>query len=173
MAAAGVSESDIKKAQEKVLGSEQQSGVEPPSGIQGKGTADQPYDQGNQPAQATGPGIEPPSGQQGKGTADEPYDQGNQPDQNEENSGMSIVDQLSRTKTKEEIASKKQRRKDSQAGIEQVKTNGTTAAPAPPATTITQEPPRGRDQTQSTTAASAPQEVDTTKLAPKRKPRPE
>lgn len=79
MAAGGVAESDIKKAQEKVLGSEQQPGVEPPSGIQGKGTADQPYDQGNQPDQATGPGIEPPSGQQGKGTADEPYDQGNQP----------------------------------------------------------------------------------------------
>jgi len=83
MAAAGVKETDVKKAQEKVLGSEQEPepgvGVEPPSGIQGKGTADKPYDQGNQPDQATGPGIEPPSGQQGKGTVDEPYDQGNQP----------------------------------------------------------------------------------------------
>jgi len=78
MATAGVAESDLKKAQSNVLGSER-SGVEPPSGIQGRGTADEPYDQGNQPAQATGPGVEPPSGQQGKGTIDQPYDQGNQP----------------------------------------------------------------------------------------------
>lgn len=78
MATGGVAEADLKKAQSNVLGSEQ-SGVEPPSGIQGRGTADEPYDQGNQPAQATGPGVEPPSGQQGKGTIDQPYDQGNQP----------------------------------------------------------------------------------------------
>lgn len=89
-------------------------------------------------------------------------------DQNAENAPVSIVDQLSRTKTKDEIASKKQRRKESQAGIEQVKTNGTKPAPAPPAPAITQEPPRGRNQAQATTAASAPRDVDTTKLAPKR-----
>lgn len=55
------------------------SGTEPPAGIQGAGTIDQPYDQGNQPEQAAGPGIEPPAGQTGKGTPDQPYDQGNQP----------------------------------------------------------------------------------------------
>lgn len=55
------------------------SGQEPPSGIQGKGTQNEPYDQGNQPEQAAGPGIEPPSGQTGPGTATKPYDQGNQP----------------------------------------------------------------------------------------------
>lgn len=55
------------------------SGQEPPSGIQGKGTQDQPFDQGNQDEQAAGPGIEPPSGKQGPGTADKPYDGGNQP----------------------------------------------------------------------------------------------
>ncbi|KAK5075801.1 hypothetical protein LTR70_009998 [Exophiala xenobiotica] len=169
MATGGVAEADLKKAQSNV----EQSGVEPPSGIQGRGTADEPYDQGNQPAQATGPGVEPPSGQQGKGTIDQPYDQGNQPDQNAENAPMSIVDQLSRTRTKDEIACKNQRRKASQAGIEQVKTNGTTAPPPqpPPPTTITTEPPRGRDESRSTTAASAPKDVDTTKLAPKRESR--
>jgi len=86
---------------------------------------------------------------------------------------MSIVDQLSRTKTKDEIASKKQRRKESQAGIEHVKANGTTTttAPAPPPqappSTTTTQAPRGRDRAQSTTVASAPKDVDTTKLAPK------
>lgn len=52
---------------------------EPPSGFQGKGTQDEPFDQGNQAEQAAGPGIEPPSGKQGPGTAEKPYDQGNQP----------------------------------------------------------------------------------------------
>lgn len=52
---------------------------EPISGVTGKGTQDQPYDQGNQAEQAAGPGIEPPSGKQGKGTADKPFDGGNQP----------------------------------------------------------------------------------------------
>ncbi|ETN42219.1 uncharacterized protein HMPREF1541_04160 [Cyphellophora europaea CBS 101466] len=60
----------------------QQSGAEPPSGIQGKGTVNEPFDQGNAPenlagntpAQST---EEPISGAQGKGTVDEPYDQGN------------------------------------------------------------------------------------------------
>jgi len=95
-------------------------------------------------------------------------------DQNDENAPMSIVDQLSRTRTKEEIASKNQRRKASQAGIEQVKTNGTTAPPPqphpqpPPTTTITTEPPRGRNESHSTTTSSAPKDVDTAKLAPKR-----
>lgn len=77
-----VNTSDVSKAQEKVLGSPQEPisiYEEPVSGVQGAGTADQPYDQGNQPEQAAGPGIEPPSGQTGKGTATEPYDQGNQP----------------------------------------------------------------------------------------------
>ena len=83
-----VTTQDIKKAQDKVgeavlstVRSENQtsSGEEPPSGFQGKGTADEPYDQGNQPEQATGPGSEPASGQQGAGTVDQPYDQGNQP----------------------------------------------------------------------------------------------
>lgn len=59
-------------------------GEEPPSGFQGKGTVDSPYDQGNAPepttsktAGAEGTGTEPVSGEQGKGTVDEPYDQGN------------------------------------------------------------------------------------------------
>ena len=83
-----VAGADIKKAQEKVgdaisstVRSQDQpsSGEEPPSGFQGKGTVDEPYDQGNQPEQATGPGTEPPAGQQGAGTVDKPFDQGNQP----------------------------------------------------------------------------------------------
>ena len=59
------------------------SGVEPPSGIEGKGTANEPYDQGNAPESVAGAGSapdqsqEPVSGAQGKGTVDEPYDQGN------------------------------------------------------------------------------------------------
>lgn len=60
------------------------AGEEPPSGIQGKGTANQPYDQGNAPEQTPaetagteGTGTEPLSGAQGKGTVDEPYDKGN------------------------------------------------------------------------------------------------
>jgi hypothetical protein len=60
---------------------------EPPSGVQGKGTAEEPYDQGNAPEQigsksstaATNGAVgeEPVSGVKGKGTADQPYDQGN------------------------------------------------------------------------------------------------
>ncbi|EME47544.1 hypothetical protein DOTSEDRAFT_69482 [Dothistroma septosporum NZE10] len=77
-----------------------ESGQEPVSGSQGQGTADAPYDQGNQednadlagkPAQNTREprltrpdkaesGQEPISGSQGKGTASEPFDQGNQQD---------------------------------------------------------------------------------------------
>ncbi|KIY03784.1 uncharacterized protein Z520_00475 [Fonsecaea multimorphosa CBS 102226] len=54
------------------------SGQEPPSGIQGKGTLDEPYDQGNAPENtAMRSDQEPLSGVQGKGTATEPYDQGN------------------------------------------------------------------------------------------------
>ena len=61
-------------------------GEEPPSGMQGEGTVDQPYDQGNQPAQdqppaetsgKEGTGTEPISGEQGEGTVNEPYDKGN------------------------------------------------------------------------------------------------
>ena len=66
----GVNPADIQKAQENVLDSE------PPSGIQGAGTADKPYDAGNQPEQASV--NEPVAGQQGAGTADKPYDAGNQ-----------------------------------------------------------------------------------------------
>ncbi|OAP63053.1 hypothetical protein AYL99_02280 [Fonsecaea erecta] len=55
-----------------------QSGQEPPSGIQGKGTLDEPYDQGNAPENtAVRSNQEPLSGVQGKGTATDPYDQGN------------------------------------------------------------------------------------------------
>lgn len=83
-----VAGADIKKAQEKVGDAvlstvrspdQPSSGEEPVSGIQGKGTVDQPYDQGNQSEQAVGPGTEPPAGKQGAGTVDKPYDQGNQP----------------------------------------------------------------------------------------------
>ena len=70
-------------------GSGSQSGQEPPSGVKGKGTATEPYDQGNAPEQiardaaqknpvnGAPSGEEPVSGVKGKGTADEPYDQGN------------------------------------------------------------------------------------------------
>jgi len=56
-----------------------QSGEEPVSGVQGKGTVSDPYDRGNamEPAEL---GQEPPSGVQGKGTATEPYDGGNAPE---------------------------------------------------------------------------------------------
>ena len=53
-----------------------QSQVEPPSGIKGKGTIDEPFDQGNAPENIA-EGKEPVSGVQGKGTKDQPYDQGN------------------------------------------------------------------------------------------------
>lgn len=55
-----------------------QSGEEPVSGLQGKGTVTEPYDQGNadDPVRS---GEEPPSGIQGKGTATDPYDAGNAP----------------------------------------------------------------------------------------------
>jgi len=54
-----------------------QSGIEPPSGIQGKGTVSEPFDQGNAPENIGESGQEPLSGVQGKGTVTEPYDQGN------------------------------------------------------------------------------------------------
>ncbi|KAI1611130.1 hypothetical protein EDD36DRAFT_443213 [Exophiala viscosa] len=56
-----------------------QSGEEPVSGLQGKGTVTEPYDQGNaeDPVRT---GEEPPSGIQGKGTTTEPYDGGNAPE---------------------------------------------------------------------------------------------
>lgn len=71
---------------------------EPPSGIQGEGTINEPFDQGNAPGKASdrlkygcvwadqaeiaenvSKSEEPPSGIQGRGTAEEPYDQGNAP----------------------------------------------------------------------------------------------
>ncbi|EXJ75192.1 uncharacterized protein A1O5_01888 [Cladophialophora psammophila CBS 110553] len=69
----------ITDAKDRVMGANApQSGEEPPSGIQGKGTLDQPYDQGNAPENvAVRSDQEPLSGVQGKGTATEPYDQGN------------------------------------------------------------------------------------------------
>jgi len=55
-----------------------ESGVEPPSGISGKGTVDEAYDQGNAPDNTRAQtDQEPLSGAQGKGTVAEPYDQGN------------------------------------------------------------------------------------------------
>ena len=59
--------------------SKKASGIEPPSGIQGKGTTNEPYDQGNAPETiaSTTQSQEPLSGAQGKGTRDEPYDRGN------------------------------------------------------------------------------------------------
>lgn len=77
-----MSTSDVVKAQEKVLGGAQDPKTvneEPLSGVKGAGTADEPYDQGNQAEQTANPETEPVAGQRGKGTADEPYDQGNQP----------------------------------------------------------------------------------------------
>jgi len=58
-----------------------QSGEEPVSGVQGKGTATDPYDAGNStdPAPALS-GEEPPSGFQGKGTSTDPFDGGNAPE---------------------------------------------------------------------------------------------
>ncbi len=55
-----------------------QSGVEPVSGLQGKGTATEPYDQGNADDPVLS-GEEPPSGVQGQGTTTDPYDGGNAP----------------------------------------------------------------------------------------------
>jgi hypothetical protein len=60
-----------------------ESKVEPPSGIKGAGTLNEPYDQGNAPENvgqvASGKaGQEPLSGAKGKGTVDEPYDRGNE-----------------------------------------------------------------------------------------------
>jgi len=69
-----------KDAMAAIFGNDptKQSGTEPPSGIQGPGTVDQPYDQGNAPENVAGSGQEPLSGAQGKGTATEPYDRGNE-----------------------------------------------------------------------------------------------
>lgn len=67
-------------AKDTVLGTDSsKSGTEPPNAQQGKGTIDEPYDQGNAPEQPVGQGIEPPNAQQGKGTVESAYDQGNQP----------------------------------------------------------------------------------------------
>jgi hypothetical protein len=66
--------------------SKAQVGSEPPSGAQGNGTVDEPFDQGNAPEQGSNKAqldSEPPAGAQGKGTVDEPFDQGNAPEQGE------------------------------------------------------------------------------------------
>lgn len=93
---------------------------------------------------------------------------------------MSIIDQLSRTKTKDEIADRKNR-KESNALSPQPTQNGgtgngaTTPAATPqiqttePTSAPTQDESRGRDQVASTTTSSAPKDTDTSKLAPKRK----
>lgn len=84
---------DSAAAEQKAAAAQSQSSkAEPPSGIKGKGTVDEPYDQGNKPAnisataeaaaakaQSSSSKVEPPSGIKGKGTVDEPYDQGNAP----------------------------------------------------------------------------------------------
>ncbi|KKY27905.1 hypothetical protein UCRPC4_g00749 [Phaeomoniella chlamydospora] len=71
-------------ARASIWGSEQ-TGVEPPSGETGKGTAIEPYDaeQDSIPPSSTSvpSGEEPPSGKTGKGTAADPYDGGNAPEQ--------------------------------------------------------------------------------------------
>ncbi|KAI9370801.1 hypothetical protein BJX61DRAFT_514077 [Aspergillus egyptiacus] len=57
----------------------QQHGEEPISGVQGKGTATDPYDAGNREEQVLQ--NEPLSGAQGKGTVTDPYDAGNRAEQ--------------------------------------------------------------------------------------------
>ena len=86
--------SNVVSTASKVIWGEQNTttanetaGTEPASGLQGKGTVDEPYDQGNsskaisgQQITATGnetAGAEPVSGLKGKGTVEEPFDQGN------------------------------------------------------------------------------------------------
>ncbi|KAL2860700.1 uncharacterized protein BJX67DRAFT_329308 [Aspergillus lucknowensis] len=56
-----------------------QHGEEPISGVQGKGTATDPYDSGNKEEQPSA--EEPLSGVQGTGTALDPYDAGNRDEQ--------------------------------------------------------------------------------------------
>ena len=97
---------------------------------------------------------------------------------------MNIVDQLSRTKTKEEIAERKQRRQSQQ--VEKT-LQPVQSPPAPqiqvqpepqaqqkpqpevqsPAVNGTSDEERGRSHAASVTASSAPKDIDTTKLAPK------
>lgn len=77
---------------------------------------------------------------------------------------MNIIDELSRTKTKEEIAAKKQKRRQSPhaSGQETPEINVADHEHEPQS--------RGRDQTASVTASSAPAGTDTSKLAPKTRP---
>jgi hypothetical protein len=96
-AMAAIFGSDHKYAQDKPSSNSTEqtdsknSGVEPPAGVQGQGTATEPYDQGNA-AGGVAPdsgkmgngqkeekesGTEPVNGVKGEGTVDEPYDQGN------------------------------------------------------------------------------------------------
>lgn len=65
----------------KQSASTQPTDQEPPSGVQGSGTANAPYDQGNTPEAASQSASEnePPNAKQGAGTADEAFDGGNQP----------------------------------------------------------------------------------------------
>lgn len=65
----------------------------------------------------------------------------------------SIIDQLSRTKTKEEIAEQK---KAKAQGLDKVKTNDSAAATTETAATTTTnaEAPRGRDPSESAATAS-------------------
>lgn len=81
----------------------------------------------------------------------------------EQNKAMSIVDQLSRTRTKEEIAQKKASRRESRASV---------SLPSPPTTATAQpipiqvtEAPRGRDQATSVTTSTT--SSDGADLAPK------
>ncbi|KAL1592625.1 hypothetical protein SLS60_011041 [Paraconiothyrium brasiliense] len=80
----------VSQTATKAIWGEQQNnetaGNEPVSGVQGKGTATEPYDKGNS-EDPTDPatrnetaGEEPVSGLQGKGTATDPFDQGNSAD---------------------------------------------------------------------------------------------
>lgn len=69
---ANVDSSDLKKAQEKVLGSTSEDAAIPPTTNIINGSSDLTPGAGSSNA-------EPPSGMQGAGTAAQPYDQGNQP----------------------------------------------------------------------------------------------
>ncbi|KAI9720103.1 MAG: hypothetical protein M1828_005831 [Chrysothrix sp. TS-e1954] len=53
-----------------------QDNHEPLSGVKGKGTAQEPFDKGNEEDMSKS-GEEPVSGVQGEGTKDQPFDAGN------------------------------------------------------------------------------------------------
>jgi len=79
MAAVDTISQTLTSARDTVMGATSaQSGQEPPSGVQGKGTVEEPYDQGNAQENIIVQSAEEPlSGVQGKGTATDPYDKGN------------------------------------------------------------------------------------------------